>query len=206
MFLTCDFQIQNSHYFEFGNHMLETFIFIEVNVYFNFMLIFKYWFCFNFMAIVCLVYYFINPYCCSIMLILCLLQVQYLKFTSNAYMVQQFLTYIGIQQKLTWLPTWKAKSFYRVGNFVLTWFFLPLRKFRIIKIKLKKNSYTQTNACLLHISGNFKDIFKYICFTLYLQQTVNNWESAIIFINRCCLPCFYSVDVRSNQFRIDLTK
>ena len=96
------------------------------------------------------------------------------------------------------------KSFYRVGNFLPTWFFLPLRKFRTIKIKLEKNSYTQTNACLLHISRNFKDIFKYICFTLYLQQTVNNWESAIIFIDRCCLPCFFSADIRSNQFRIDL--
>ena len=98
-----------------------------------------------------------------------------------------FLTHVGIRL----MPTWKAKSFYRVGNFLPTWFFLPLRKFRTIKIKLEKNSYTQTNACLLHISRNFKDIFKYICFTLYLQQTVNNWESLIIFIDRCCLPCFF---------------
>ena len=105
--------------------------------------------------------------------------------------ISVFLTHVGIWQMPTWLPTWKAKSFYRVGNFLPTWFFLPLRKFRTIKIKLEKNSYIQTNACLLHISRNFKDIFKYICFTLYLQQTVNNWESVIIFIDHCCLPCFF---------------
>ena len=115
-----------------------------------------------------------------------------------------FLTLINIQQMLMWLPTWKAKSFYCIDNFLPTWFFLPLQKFITIKIKLEKNSYTQTNACLLHISRNFKHIFKYICFTLYLQQTVNKWESAIIFINRRCLPCFFSADIRFNQFRIDL--
>ena len=43
------------------------------------------------------------------------------------------------------------------------------QKFKTIKIKPEKIPlYTQTNACLLHISRNFKDIFKYICFTLYL--------------------------------------
>ena len=67
-----------------------------------------------------------------------------------------FLTHINIQQMLTWLPTWKAKSFYCIDNFLPTWFFLPLQKFITIKIKLEKNSYTQTNACLLHISMNFK--------------------------------------------------
>ena len=53
-------------------------------------------------------------------------------------------------------------------HFLPTGFFLPLQKFETIKTKLEKNSYTQTNACLLHISRNFKDIFKYMCFTLYL--------------------------------------
>ena len=37
---------------------------------------------------------------------------------------------------------------------------------------------------------NCKDIFKYICFTLYLQQTVSNWESTIVFIDRHYLWCF----------------
>ena len=111
-----------------------------------------------------------------------------------------FVTHVGICR----MPTWKAKSFYRVSIFLPTWFFLPLRKFRTIKIKLETNFYAQTNACLLHVTRNFKDIFKYICFTLDLQQTLNNWESAIIFIDHCCLPCFFSADIRSNQFRIDL--
>ena len=43
------------------------------------------------------------------------------------------------------------------------------QKFKTIKIKPEKIPlYTQTNTCLLHISRNFKDIFKYICFMLYL--------------------------------------
>ena len=79
-----------------------------------------------------------------------------------------FLTHVGIQQMPTWLPTWKAKSLYHVGTFLPTWFFLPLQKFKTIKTKLEKNTYTQANTCLLHISRNFKDIFKYICFTRYL--------------------------------------
>ena len=45
---------------------------------------------------------------------------------------------------------------------------LPLQKFKTIKIKPEKNLYTQTNMCLLDVSRNFKGIFKYICFTLYL--------------------------------------
>ena len=89
-----------------------------------------------------------------------------------------FLTH-GIRQMPTRLPTWKAKSLYHVGYFLLTWFILPLK--------------------------NCKDIFKYICFTLYLQQTANNWESTIIvFINHHCLWCFFSLDIRSNQFRVYL--
>ena len=82
--------------------------------------------------------------------------------------------------------------------------FLPLQKFRTIKIKPEKNPYTQTNTCFLLISRNFKGIFKYICFTLYPWQTVNNWESALVFIDRRCLPCFFPIDIRSNQLTVDL--
>ena len=43
------------------------------------------------------------------------------------------------------------------------------QKFKTIKIKPEKIPlYTQTNTCFLHISRNFKDIFRCICFTLYL--------------------------------------
>ena len=75
-----------------------------------------------------------------------------------------FLTHVGIRL----MPTWKAKSFYRVGNFLPTWFFLPLRKFRTIKIILEKNSYTQTYASLLHISRNFIKIFSNIYALLFI--------------------------------------
>ena len=43
-----------------------------------------------------------------------------------------------------------------------------LQNFRTIKIKPEKNPYTQANTCLVHISRNLKNIFKYMCFTLYL--------------------------------------
>ena len=92
--------------------------------------------------------------------------------------VPVFLTHVGIRQMPTRLPTWKAKLLYHVGTFLPTWFILPLK------------------SC--------KDIFKYICFTLYPKQTVNNWESTIAFIDRHCFWCFFSVDIRSNQFRVDL--
>ena len=48
-------------------------------------------------------------------------------------------------------------------------FSATLQKFKTIKIKPEKIPlYTQTNTCLLHISRNFKDIFKYIRFMFYL--------------------------------------
>ena len=90
-----------------------------------------------------------------------------------------FLTHVSISQMPMRLPTWKAKSLYHVGTFLPTWFILPLK--------------------------NCTDIFKYICFTLYLHQTVNNWERAIVFIDCHCLWCFFfSVDIRSNKFRVYL--
>ena len=79
-----------------------------------------------------------------------------------------FLTHVGIRQIPTWLPTWKAKSLYHVGTFLPTWFFLPLQKFKTTKIKAEKNPQTQTIGCLLQIVRDFKDIFKHICFALYL--------------------------------------
>ena len=81
---------------------------------------------------------------------------------------------------------------------------LPLQKFKTIKRQQEKNPYTQTNTYLLHISKNFKGIFKCICFTLYLKQTVNNSESTTVFINHCCLPYFFPIVIRSNEFRVDL--
>ena len=102
-----------------------------------------------------------------------------------------FLTHIGICRMPTWLPTWKAKSLYHVDTFLLMWFFLPLEKFQTIKIKPEKDPYTQTNMCLLRMLRKFKEILKYISFTFYLQQTVSNWKSAVIFMDSHCLPCFF---------------
>ena len=69
------------------------------------------------------------------------------------------------------------------------------------KVQNYQNPYTQTNTCSLHISRNFKDIFKYICFTLYLQKIVNNLERCIVFIDCHCLSCFFfnSYSIQSVQ-------
>ena len=81
-----------------------------------------------------------------------------------------FLTHVGIRQMPTWLPTWKAKSLYHVGTFLPKCFFLPFQKFKTINIKPEKNPYTQANTCLIQVSRNFKDIFKflYILYSLFL--------------------------------------
>ena len=100
-----------------------------------------------------------------------------------------FLTHVGIRQIRTWLPTWKANSFYQVSTFLPTWFFLPLQKFKTIKIKPGKITHTQTIRACYIFQGTSKTFS--ICFTLYLKQTVNNWGSVIAFIDRCCLPCFF---------------
>ena len=49
-----------------------------------------------------------------------------------------FLTQVCIWQMLMWLSMWKAKSLYHLGTFLLTWFFLPLQKFRTIKKQSQK--------------------------------------------------------------------
>ena len=49
-----------------------------------------------------------------------------------------FLTHVSIRQMLMWLPMWKAKSLYRVGTFLSTWFFLLLEKFKTSKIPKPK--------------------------------------------------------------------
>ena len=111
-----------------------------------------------------------------------------------------FLTHVGIRQMPTWLTTRKAKLLYHVSTFLPSWLFLSLEKFKTIKIKPEQNPYTNGNACLLHISRNFKDIFKYIyiCFALSLANCKQLRKC-----NRLYRPslCFFS---RSNQFRVDL--
>ena len=47
-------------------------------------------------------------------------------------------------------------------------FFVDVIFSATLKVQNYQNPYTQTNIRSLHISRNFKDIFKYICFTLYL--------------------------------------
>ena len=59
----------------------------------------------------------------------------------------------------------KSKIIVSRQHFLPTWFILPLK--------------------------NCKYIFKYMCFTHYLQETVNNWERAIVFIDFHCLWCFF---------------
>ena len=100
--------------------------------------------------------------------LICLILVIFLIISFFLYTV--FLTHIGIWQMPTLSPKWKAKSLYHVSTFLLTRFFLPFQKLKTIKIKLEKNPYTKANMCLLHISRNFKDIFKYMCFIFIFRK------------------------------------
>ena len=84
-------------------------------------------------------------------------------------------------------------------------FFLPLQKFKTIKIKPEKNLYAQANTCLIHVSMNCKDIFKFM-YILYSSFLVNCKQ-----LRKCNRPyrslqsaTFFSIDIRSNQFRVDL--
>ena len=79
-----------------------------------------------------------------------------------------FLTHISIRQMLTWLPMRKAKSLYHVSTFLPTWFFLPLRKFKTIKIKPEKISYTQTIRAYCMFQGTLK-IFSNIYALLFVS-------------------------------------
>ena len=84
-------------------------------------------------------------------------------------------------------------------------FFLPLQKFKTIKIKPEKNPCAQASTCLIHVSRNFKDIFKFM-YILYSSFLVNCKQ-----LRKCNRPyrslqsaTFFSIDIRSNQFRVHL--
>ena len=68
--------------------------------------------------------------------------------------------------------------------------------------KTGKNPNIQTNTYLLHISSNFKDIFKYICaFTSANCKQLRKWNRLY---RSSLFAVFLKVDIRSNQFRVDL--
>ena len=91
----------------------------------------------------------------------------YISFLESV-LVAVFLTHVSICANADAIANIKSKIIVLCWHFFINViFFLPFQKFKT-KIKLEKNPYTQANTCLLHILRNFKDIFKYKCFTLYL--------------------------------------
>ena len=108
-----------------------------------------------------------------------------------------FLTHVGIRQMPTWLPTWKAKSLYHVGTFSPTLFFLPFQKFKTITIKPQKIPYTPPKI--------FQRYFQiYLLYSLSLANCKlmrkyhsRNWSSLSFMF-------FFSIEIRSNQFRVYL--
>ena len=68
-----------------------------------------------------------------------------------------FLTHVSIWQMPTWLPTWKAKSLYHISTFLRTWFFLPLQKFKTIKIPIPKQ--IRAHCIFQGISKTFLNIY-----------------------------------------------
>ena len=98
-----------------------------------------------------------------------------------------------------------VKSKIIVQHFSAMWFFLLLQKFKTIKIKSEKNPYTQANKYLLHISKNFKDIFIYILFSLSLANS-KQLRKCNHFYRLSLSAMSFSIDIRSNQFRVNLIK
>ena len=100
-----------------------------------------------------------------------------------------FLTHVAIWQ------LWKAKSLYHVGTFLLTWFFLPFEKFKPMKIKPEKNSYTipkQIHA--YYIFQGILNIFLniYALLSIYSKlQTTETVQSSVSIC--CCLPFFQQI-------------
>ena len=62
----------------------------------------------------------------------------------------------------------KSKIIVSRRHFLPTLFFLPLQKFKTIKTKLEKNSYTQTNARVYYIFQETLDIFSNIYALLFI--------------------------------------
>ena len=85
----------------------------------------------------------------------------------------------------------KSKIIVSCWYFFADMVFSATSKVQNYQNKTGEKSLNSNKYCLLHISRNFKDTFRYICFSLNLYQTVNNWQSAIVFIDRRCLPCFF---------------
>ena len=111
-----------------------------------------------------------------------------------------FLTHDSIWQMLTWLPMRKVKWLNHIGTFLPTWFFLPLQKLKTIITKPAKNPHTQANMCLLHISRYFH---MYLLYSLSLanykqMRNCNRLHWSLLF------ACFLSVDIRCDEFRVDL--
>ena len=89
-------------------------------------------------------------------------------------------------------------------------FFADVIFFATSKVQSYQNLYTQTNTCSLHISRNFKDIFiVFILKTIYMLRSLSlenckqlrKWNR----LYRSSLSAmFFSIDIRSNQFRVDL--
>ena len=110
-----------------------------------------------------------------------------------------FLTHIGIRQMLTWLPTWKAKPWYHIG--ILLTFFLPLQRVQNYQNERKIPIPKQIRAYYI-FQGNLQ-IFSNIYASLFIFRKLQTNEKAQS-IRSLLSAMFFLVDIRSNQFRVDL--
>ena len=93
-----------------------------------------------------------------------------------------FLTRVDILQMPTWLPTWKAKSLYHVGTFLPTWFFLPLQKFKAIKISIPKQ--IRAHYIFQGILKTFLNIYA-LLFIFRKLWTIEKVESSLSIVAVC---------------------
>ena len=99
------------------------------------------------------------------------------------------------------------------NHFIMSALFCQ-RDFLYQKIKPKKKPYTQANMCLLHISRNFKVIISlnklyyilinYKLYSLSLTNCEQLRKCNCLYRSSLSVMFFFSIDIRSNQFRFDL--
>ena len=110
-----------------------------------------------------------------------------------------FLTHVSIQQMPTWLPTWKAKSLYHFGTFLLT----LLCHFKSSKLS-KQNCRKIPIPKQIHTYYIFQGILKIFSNTYALPLSLANCKQ----LRKCnCLyqslllaMFFLSIDVKIQSF------
>ena len=115
------------------------------------------------------------------------------------------LTHVSIQQMPTWLLRWQAKSLYHIGTFLPTWLFYHFKSLKLSKKNWRKSPIPKH----IHTYYIFQGILKIFLKTVYKLYSLSlaNCKQ----LRKCnhvywllLFAMLFSVDIRSNQLRVDL--